>query len=174
MQKVQTINYRRFYSLLRQLPRAEKEDLVLQFTGGRTEHPSAMQPLEYFNMVGAMEAMSKDVSGDMSAGFDKARKRLMGCIGGYLRAMGKPEGAANIKAVACRAAGVERFNSIPIDRLNSLYNAFLHRQKDLKTARTFNPDQPVERLEGLMQEAIDGEEYELVEQYHQRITELKK
>ena len=30
-----------------------------------------------------------------------------------------------VKAIACRAAQVDRFNAIPLERLRSLYNAFV-------------------------------------------------
>ena len=63
---------------------------------------------------------------------DRWRKRLMGAIGGWLRATGRRDNAAVIKAIACRAAGKEVFGQIPKDRLISLYNAFRQRTKDLE------------------------------------------
>ena len=62
---------------------------------------------------------------------DRLRKRLMGVVGRWLRAMGYNESAEMIKAVACRAAGKKTFNAIPADRLRSLYGAFSKRLKDL-------------------------------------------
>lgn len=63
---------------------------------------------------------------------DKMRKRVMAAIGGWLRLIGKDEGIAYIKSVACRAAGTDNFNKISLERLTTIYNMFLKRQKDAK------------------------------------------
>lgn len=64
---------------------------------------------------------------------DRMRKRVIAAIGGWLRMIGKEnEGVAYIKSVACRAAKVENFNHISLDRLTTIYNMFLKRQKDAK------------------------------------------
>lgn len=62
---------------------------------------------------------------------DVWRKRLMAAIGGYLRAMCQEQNAPRIKAIACRAAGIDDFNRIPLERLRSLYHAFANKTKDL-------------------------------------------
>ena len=59
------------------------------------------------------------------------RRRVMAAIGAYLRAIGEESNGNKIKAIACRAAQVEDFNKIPADRLQSLYNAFKNRNKDI-------------------------------------------
>ncbi len=61
---------------------------------------------------------------------DRWRKRLIAAIDAYLRAMGYKPDMMMIKAVACRASGKEELNSIPVDRLKSLYNAFIKRRED--------------------------------------------
>jgi hypothetical protein len=65
------------------------------------------------------------------AELDKLRKRLMASIGGWRKAMGCTTNINEIKAIACRAAGISDFNHIPKERLNSLYNAFNHKTRDL-------------------------------------------
>jgi hypothetical protein len=187
---------------------ADKEDFVLRFTDGRTVHIEEMDALEFVNMLGAMESMVQD-KGSIDERMDKARKRLMGAIGGYLRAMHKKDDARIIKGVALHACGGEykQFNAIPYDRLRSLYNAFRNRTRDLETVAGMvsstsltNPnygkvirdykgdilpvfmdleklpgyaEQERERLGCLMQEAVDGEEYELAEEYNRKIEKLK-
>ncbi|MDE5575500.1 MAG: hypothetical protein K2I87_07295 [Bacteroidales bacterium] len=64
------------------------------------------------------------------------RKRLIAAIGGWLRMTGRQDGLEIIKGIACRAAKKDDFNAIPKQQLVSLYNAFLQRQKDLKTVKT--------------------------------------
>ena len=168
-----TLNYKKFYALLRQLQGADKEELVLQFTDGRTDSLSAMRPDEYYAMVGSMEATARG-DGPRLAALDKARKRLIACIGGYLTAMKRENNIALIKSLACRAAEYERFNDIPLDRLASLYNAFLKRQKDIRAAEVINPDAPVMELKRALAAAIAAEQYERARDLKFRIAELEK
>jgi hypothetical protein len=166
-----TMNYGRFYALLQQLPGGDKADLVRQFTNGRTEHLHAMEGWEYANMLGAMERLARG-DGERYAALDKARKRLIACIGGYLTATGRKNEIGVIKALACRASECKRFNDIPLDRLNSLYNAFLHRRKDLATVEALNLDAPVQELEAQLAKAIAAENYELAAKIQERIDEV--
>lgn len=65
---------------------------------------------------------------------DKMRKRVIAAIGGWLRMIGKgDEGINYIKGVACQAAKVNNFNKIPLERLTTIYNMFLRKQKDAKS-----------------------------------------
>lgn len=66
------------------------------------------------------------------------RKRLIAAVGGWLRMTGREDNLEVIKGVVCRAAGIEDFNAIPKSRLISLYNAFLQKQKDVKTVSSIN------------------------------------
>lgn len=61
----QAENYARFYALLKQLPGADKETMVYQFTGGRTTHLRQMEPDEYDRMCRRMEQV---------AGYDHRRE----------------------------------------------------------------------------------------------------
>ena len=47
-------NYSRFYGLLRQQPSIDKDEIVLQFTDGRTTHLTEMTDAEYFDMLDAI------------------------------------------------------------------------------------------------------------------------
>lgn len=51
-------SYKQFYALLRQHPQADKDELVLQFTDGRTSHLTEMNDEEFMQMVGALEKAS--------------------------------------------------------------------------------------------------------------------
>lgn len=51
-------DYRLFYALLRQHPNVDKEELVMQFTDGRTTHLTQMTDMEYQQMIGALEEAS--------------------------------------------------------------------------------------------------------------------
>lgn len=72
---------------------------------------------------------------------DRMRKRLMGAIGGWLRAMNRQESAELIKGIACRAAQRKSFCDIPAEQLRSLYAAFRKKQKDLQTVEELTADE---------------------------------
>lgn len=68
------------------------------------------------------------------AKLDKMRKRVLAAIGGWLRMIGKgDEGMNYIKGVACQAAKVDNFNKISLERLTTIYNMFLKKQRDAKS-----------------------------------------
>lgn len=48
-------DYSRFYALLKQNPHADKEELVSQFTGGRTTHVSQMKPEEFRQLCDTLQ-----------------------------------------------------------------------------------------------------------------------
>lgn len=52
-------NFKPFYALLRQHPQLDKDELVLQFTDGRTTHIKGMSESEYMQMIGALEEASE-------------------------------------------------------------------------------------------------------------------
>ena len=53
-------NYAIFYALLKQLPGVSKEELVLQWTEGRTDSLRDMEPAEYNAMIRAMKGETTD------------------------------------------------------------------------------------------------------------------
>ena len=67
-------NYARFYALLAKLPGAEKDELVLQFTNGRTTHLHLMTADEYSRMVRMMDGI---VANDRR---EELRKRRRICL----------------------------------------------------------------------------------------------
>lgn len=75
-----------------------------------------------------------EIANPEDAKIDKMRKRVIAAIGGWLRMIGKgDEGINYIKGVACQAAKVDNFNKIPLERLTTIYNMFLRKQKDAKS-----------------------------------------
>jgi hypothetical protein len=134
-----TPNYRKFYALLGQLNTGGQDDfkemMVLQFSGGRTEHVSAMKKTEYAAMMVALESKAASDKGDFAA-YDTWRKRVIAVIGAWLKSRqltGDPQGDQSschlIKAIACRAAGVDEFNRIPLNKLRALYGEWCGKNK---------------------------------------------
>lgn len=104
-----------------------------------TNELSARQLLEVCNKLDML--LNPD-----AAELDRWRKRLMAAIGGWLRSTGGEEGGTYIKAVACRAAGKERFNDIPLSTLRSLYYEFVNKKKAHEAVSTIHG----ERLLGVI------------------------
>lgn len=55
MAKTSKEGYGRFYALLRNHPFADKNELVMTYTGGRTTHLHEMKPYEYKEMCAALD-----------------------------------------------------------------------------------------------------------------------
>jgi len=71
---------------------------------------------------------------------DKLRKRLIACVGGWVRAMGKTGNMKMISGIIRRASGGTELNDLTVNQLNSLYNAFRKSQKDLSNVRAMAAD----------------------------------
>ena len=101
-----------------------KEAILHSYGAISSRDLSATQLIEICN------ALDKQLNPEL-AKLDKHRKLLMASIGGWLRAMGRTDDSAKIKAIACRASERSNFNDIPLEQLRSLYSAFNKKQKDL-------------------------------------------
>ncbi len=58
-------SYTKFYALLRKNPRIDKDELVHQFTDGRTTHLTAMTDAEYAEMVEAVERSTNNTRAEL-------------------------------------------------------------------------------------------------------------
>ena len=58
-------NYTRFYGLLRQQPSIDKDEIVLQFTDGRTTHLTEMTDAEFAEMLSAIEKAARPSHEDL-------------------------------------------------------------------------------------------------------------
>jgi hypothetical protein len=72
---------------------------------------------------------------------DTWRKRTIAAIGGWLRLLSRESNPNLIKSIACRAAGYERFNDIPRERLINLYHAFVNKQNDFKSVHEITSEE---------------------------------
>jgi hypothetical protein len=134
-----TRNYRKFYALLKQLPGADKEDLVMQFTSNRTSHLSEMTDFEFQTMLPCMQGyIEAGQRFDRISSDDTWRKRVMASIGGWLRACGTTHAAETIKAIACRAAQRKEFNEITLSELRAIYAEFNNKQKVAKRTKNLH------------------------------------
>lgn len=105
----------------------QRGEIITGFTNGRTDSARQLTPDEINELCGVLE-------GNPTIALDKKRKRLIAAIFGMFEKMNKQVSMDYVKAIACQAAKVKTFNSIPSTRLDSIYNAFLKAQKDLTFA----------------------------------------
>ncbi len=109
---------------------AENKQVILAQYG-----VSSSKDLTNYELIEVCNKLDEIASPEIKK-LNKWRKLLISAIGKYLTAIGKVDEGNDItyiKSVACQAAGeVDCFNSIALDRLRSLYNAFTIRRKDLK------------------------------------------
>ncbi len=69
-------NYRQFYTLLKEHPQIDKDELVLQFTDGRTTHLTEMTGAEYMQMIGALEEASAPARAELKRWRSSALLRI--------------------------------------------------------------------------------------------------
>jgi hypothetical protein len=97
---------------------------------------------ELMELCDALDRQLRPEAGEM----DRWRKRLLGAIFGYFKAIGRATDMAEVKRVACRAAEATEFNRIPIERLRSLYSAFRKRHKDVETVAAITGETLLSRV----------------------------
>lgn len=108
-------DYKRFWALLREMPGAEKEEIVLQFTCGRTTHLHLMTADEYRRMLGMMDGI---VAGERRALLRKWRSvclKLMQEIGVVTADWDRVNAFTQNARIAGRA-----FGEIPAEGLKAL------------------------------------------------------
>lgn len=131
MDQQQTWLLRRFHGLCRKLGIGYEEKRQMIWDNFGVQSSADVDNHDLMNLCYTLE---KVATNSVNEQLDKARKRLIAVIGSYLQEMGDNKNDIDrIKAIACRAAKVDTFNKISSDRLKSLYNAFLKRNRDLRS-----------------------------------------
>ena len=89
------------------------------------EHTNDLTAQQLLEAIGKLDALLNPASAEM----DKWRKRVMASIGGWLRACGITHDAKYIRGIAEHAAGMKRFNEIPVAELRRVYYEFKRKQQ---------------------------------------------
>lgn len=100
-----------------------RKALVFDYSDGKTESLTELYtkyPRKYAKMRNDMT--SKTQADKMI--LDKARKRLIAAVFTNLERRGLTPTTDYVKRVACKAAGVSRFNDIELNKLKALYRQF--------------------------------------------------
>lgn len=111
----------------------QRSEIIYNFTGGRTSSARDLTPTEINGLSEALKSTAKPNQKDL----DKKRKRLLAAIFGVFKMFNQQPTIDYVKGIACRAAKKKNFNDIPHAKLVSLYNAFIHAQRDYSFARRF-------------------------------------
>lgn len=108
----------------------QRGEIIYNFTNGRTSSAKDLTPTEINHLSEALKSTAKPNQKDL----DKKRKRLIAAIFGVFKIFNQQPTMEYVKGMACRAARKDSFNDIPPAKLVSLYNAFIHAQKDYSFA----------------------------------------
>lgn len=74
-------DYGRFYALLKKHPAIEKDEIVLQFTDGRTTHLREMKAAEYIEMCDTIEGKPRPTTAPDAQDLKRARSSVLLRIG---------------------------------------------------------------------------------------------
>jgi len=136
VEKQHTGLVKKFHTLLSRygIDNETKLDILMQYNATSSTYLSVD---ELIDVCSKIEGENDPVIREL----DKWRKRVMGAIGGWLRAMNKVDNMGKIKAIACRASQKEQFNDIPLRQLQDIYYAFKKKQKDLQMVENMTIDE---------------------------------
>lgn len=97
-----------------------REGIILEYSDGLTGSLSELysnHPAKYMQMKRELTRQSLDE-------LDNARKRLIAVLFSYLKFHAYKPTIDYVKRIACNAAKVDKFNDIPLKKLQYLYRVF--------------------------------------------------
>lgn len=117
--KTKKNDYSRFYALLKQNPMLEKDEIVSQFTNGRTTHVSQMSRQEFIRMCDALQYGSPTEQRARELSLKRARSAALLRIGRLgIKTIDNWDGI-NAFVANPKIAG-KKFYDMSVDELNSL------------------------------------------------------
>lgn len=112
-------DYSRFYALLKKHPEADKEELVLQFTEGRTAHVSQMSSEEFTALCDALQYGGEQEQSARNLALKRARSAALLRIGRLGISTIDNWDGINAFVESPRIAG-KRFYDMNVDELNAM------------------------------------------------------
>ena len=127
MEKSRKTFLRKFHTICTNmgLEESAKRSMIESYGGTSSRDLTAHQLLDIINKL---EGIQRPKLVEM----DRYRKRVIASIFAWRKATGNDSNMNEVKAIACRAASADSFNDIPLERLRSLYNAFVNKTRDLQ------------------------------------------
>ncbi|HLW09755.1 MAG TPA: hypothetical protein VKX35_05100 [Fermentimonas sp.] len=126
MDKQQKLLLKKFHTLCGKAGIAEDHKRAMYAAFGVT----SSRDLSARDLLDLCDKIDRQMKPDADE-LDKWRKRLIASIFAWRKAMSSETSMIEVKAIACRASNAKYFNSIPLERLRSLYYAFTKKAKDL-------------------------------------------
>lgn len=123
-------------------------EIVWDFTGHRTNHTGELSFIECMNLINTLNGMRVKKQYTTSERIDncgndydrerldKKRKGVIKAIFRWFELRGKQPTMEYVKGVACRAAGVNRFNEISESALTRIYAEFCKKQRTVEAMHT--------------------------------------
>ncbi len=102
----------------------QRDEIIYQFTGGRTTSARQLQPAELDELCAVLDKNTLKL--------DQKRKRCIRAQFAVFEMMNKQVTMDYVKACICRRAKVENINEITSGKLDNIYNALLDAQKQLR------------------------------------------
>ena len=136
---------RKLYWLFGQLNIRDAEmisGIVYNATNGRTTHTRELRFLEAKELIENLsrtdkgskaERIERSANEALKNELDLKRKGVIRAIFRWFDLQGRQVTIDYVKAVACRAAGADTFNSISIEALQRIYHEFCRKQKAQET-----------------------------------------
>lgn len=139
-------NYKQFYALLREHPQVDKDELVLQFTDGRTTHLTEMTGSEYMQMIGALEEASAPARAELKRWRSSALLRI-GRLG--INTIDNWDGINAF--VSSRKIAGKPFYELKVPELQQLVRKLesIERKGGLKSLEEKPAEPPIEALQAL-------------------------
>ncbi len=139
MKQLRNLYYGKAHALCAKLGMSDEDRCAMLVA---TYGVSSMKDMKYAELLELVDNLTNrvgerttDDEAQHNDELDTARKRLIAAIGAYLRENGSTENIDTIKAVACRAAKVERFNQITLSDLKFYTATFNAKTRDLKSLK---------------------------------------
>ena len=127
------------HALCAKLGMSEDDRRAMLYASYRVTSMRDMRYVDLLDLVDRLTNRVADTTTDEefthNEDMDIARKRLIAAIGAYLRESGNTENIDTIKAVACRAAKVARFNKIALHDLRFYTATFNAKTRDIKESK---------------------------------------
>ena len=140
MDKQKNVWIKKFHMLLRQA--GINNELKMEMLSSYGVRSS--KDLDLKDLIDLCEKLDRIIH-PSAVEMDKWRKRLIAAIFEWRNAMGDKPSMDEVKGIACRAAGQtaekKGFNAIPLERLRSLYYAFVNKTKDLRAVEQLTKEE---------------------------------
>ena len=132
---------KKFHTLLGKagIGQVGKEAILQSYQVESSRDLTAKELLDICNKL-SMQTDSK------MAEVDRWRKRVIAAIFGFCNAIGKDVDMNYVKGIACRSAGFDDINKIPVARLINIYYEFTNKAKDAKKVSSIASDEMLNNI----------------------------